>query len=107
LGLLNSEHSALFIPKHSFPLDPLGFGVADKPTIHGLTESHAVAVSGVGLPVFSEPTQGWLWHLADGRAFPFANWTSGVGGLRFLVDFGELGFGCHILKRSPSEKMAG
>lgn len=56
LCLLDTEHTALLVPKHPLSSDLLGFGVADKPSIHGFTKCHAVRVSGVCLPVFSEPS---------------------------------------------------
>lgn len=92
LCLLDTEYTALLVPKHPFPCDLLGFGVGDKPSVHGFTESHAVRVSGVCLPVFSEPTQGGFGHLADGRSPPFAYWTNCVSrlGCGFWVNFGEL-----------------
>ena len=75
LCLLDTEYSALLISEHPLSSDLLGFGVGDKPSIHGFTESHAVSVAGVCLPVFGEPTQGGFGHQADGRSPPFADWA--------------------------------
>jgi hypothetical protein len=92
LCLLNTEYTALLVSEHPLFSDLLGFGVADKPSIHGFTKCHAVRVSGVCLPVFGEPSQGGFGHLADGRSPPFAYWANCVWGLGcgFWVNFGEL-----------------
>ena len=92
LCLLDTEYPALLISEHPLSGDLLGFGVADKPSVHGFTESHAVRVSGVGLPVFGEPSQGGFGHLADGRSPPLSNWAYCVSrlGCGFWVNFGEL-----------------